>query len=106
MNYNEIIITDHAYSKAKERLKFKKSTLDKMANKAFLSGIEHKDTKGLLKKFISKKWCMYKICNNVRIYGENIYFFSNNKLITLYRLESKLLKYLSYSKNENTNKRQ
>lgn len=91
-------ITDHAYKKAKERLSWKSKVLDKMAQKAFDEGIHHKDTKGTLNKYITKLWFRYKSCNNVRIYGENIYFFCGQKLITLYRLDRKLIKHLKYCK--------
>ena len=90
------IATEHAYVKAKERMKWKPKVLDKMKQKAFNEGIQHKDTKGTLKKYITKIWFRYKFCNNIRIYGENIYFFCYQKLITLYRLNSKLLKHLQY----------
>lgn len=92
----EINITDHAYERAKERLGWKREVMDKMASKALNLGIKHKDTKGSLNKYITKLWFEYKSCNNVRIYGENIYFFSGNTLITLYRLDHKLIKHLKY----------
>ena len=91
-----IIITKHAYEKAKERLRWNTKVLDKMAQKAFNKGIHHKDTKGSLNKFITKVWFRYKSCNNIRIYGENIYFFSGQTLITLYRLKTKLIKHIKY----------
>ena len=43
-------ITDHAYERAKERLSWKTSVLEKMAEKAYNDGICHKDTKGSLNK--------------------------------------------------------
>lgn len=86
-------ITSHAYQKARERFKWKNKTLDRMAEKAFEEGMEHSETKSNLKKYISHKWKMYKSCNNTRIYGENIFFFHNDRLITLYRLPQELIKY-------------
>ena len=90
--------TDHAYERAKERLGWKRKVLDKMMEKAFFEGIQHKDTKGSLNRYITKLWFDYKFCNNVRIYGENIYFFKDSKLITLYRLDNKMVKHLKYCK--------
>lgn len=87
-------ITIHAYEKAKERFKWKNKVLDKMALKALNEGMSHKDTKSRLNKYISRKWKMYKHCNNTRIYGENIYFFKDDVLITLYRLPNELIKYV------------
>lgn len=89
-----LISTDHAYKRAKERLGWNKKVLDKMRDKAFETGITHKETKSNLKKYISGLWKDHKFCNNVRIYGENIYFFAGETLITLYRLPNNLIKYL------------
>lgn len=86
-------ITKHAYEKARERFKWKNKVLDKMAEKAFNEGTPHSDTKSRLNKYISHKWFMYKQANNVKIYGENIFFFKDDILITLYRLPQELIKY-------------
>ena len=93
-----VIITKHAYERSKERLNWKPSVLDKMAEKAFLEGFSHKDAKGSLKKYITKLWFSYKHSDNVKIYGENIFFFNKNKLITLYQLPHNLRKFIKYSK--------
>ena len=70
-----VYIIKHAYERAKERFRWKHDVLNKMAKKAYLEGIEHKGTKGTLHKFITKLWFEHRHCNNIRIYGENIYFF-------------------------------
>ena len=93
---NNMIITEHAYKRAKERLKWKNSVLDKMAEIALKEGLRHKDTKGTLRKYIDKLWLKYKNCNNIRIYGENIYIFPGSTLVTIYRLDNKLIKYIKY----------
>lgn len=85
-------ITDHAYKRGKERFKFNKQTLDKMALIAFEKGLTHSDTKGRLNKYLTKLWFDYKTCNNVRIYGEVIYFFKDDLLITLYGVPNELKK--------------
>ncbi len=89
-------VTEHAYERAKERLGWKSKVLEKMAEKAFLEGIKHKDTKGSLMRYMTKLWFKYKHCNNVRIYGENIFFFCDNKLITVYQLPNDLRKHVKY----------
>lgn len=97
-NLNPVAITEHAYERAKERLSWKSKVLDKMAEKAFLKGIKHKDTKGSLNKYVTSLWFKYKHANNIRIYGENIYFFSDNTLITIYQLPNNLRKHVKYCK--------
>ena len=91
-----VLITKHAYDRVKERLGWKSKVLDKMAEKIFLDGIKHKDTKGKLRRYLTKLWFSYKYCNNVRIYGENIFFFCDNRLITVYQLPNNLRKYVKY----------
>ena len=86
-------ITNHAYEQAKARFKWKNKVLDKMALRALEEGMSHKDTKSRLNRYISRKWKMHKHCNNTKIYGENIFFFNNDVLITLYRLPQELIKY-------------
>lgn len=81
-----IIITDHAYLRAKERLSFSPSTLDRLAPKAFSGGITHKDTKGKVNRYITKLWNYNKSINNIRVYGEVVFLFSDNILVTLYQI--------------------
>jgi len=88
----KINITDHAYERAKERINWNKSTLDKMASKSFNNGIKHSDTKGALNKYITKLWFEHKTANNIRIHGEVVYLFRNNLLITLYQLPNEFKK--------------
>lgn len=90
----ELHITKHAYDRAKERMSWKKRTLDRMAEKALTNGVKHKDTKGRLNKHISEIWRKYKNANNVRIYGQDFFLFRNNTLITVYRVPNDLIKYL------------
>lgn len=89
-------VTKHAYRRAKERLKWKTKVLDKMAAKAFSEGIKHKDTKGALQRYVTKLWFKNRQINNAKIYGENIYLFSDNVLVTIYQLPNDLRKYVKY----------
>lgn len=57
---SDIIITNHAYERAKERLKWNSKVLDKMSEKAFYSGLKHKDVKGSLMRYLTKLWFSYK----------------------------------------------
>lgn len=92
---DEPIATKHAYKRAKERLGWKKPVLDKMMIKALEEGLTHSQSKSKLNKYISKLWFTYKTANNCRIYGENIFLFNNNVLITVYRVPNELIKYIT-----------
>lgn len=81
-----IIITEHAYLRAKERLSLNHKSFYKLATKAYKKGIKHSDTKGSLNKYIASIWFKYKNASNVRIFGENIFLFNKNVLITVYQV--------------------
>lgn len=86
-------ITFHAYDRGRERYQWNNKTLLKMAEIAFLNGIKHSQTNGSLKKYIDKLWHQNKSVNNIRIYGQDIYFFHDNLLITLYQLPNAMKKH-------------
>lgn len=85
-----MVITNHAYERAKERLGWTQKVLDKMSSKALSEGIKHSDTKGRLNKYITATYFSYKSANNIRIYGENVYLFDKDVLITIYQLPNNL----------------
>lgn len=93
-------ITNHAYERAKERLRWSPTVLDKMAEKAFHDGVRHSDTKGSLNRFITSIWFDYKNCNNIRIHGENMFFFAGETLITLYQLPNNFKKHIRLTRRE------
>lgn len=74
-------------------MNWRPKVLDRMAKKAFEKGFTHAETTGQLKRYISELWDDYKTANNPRIYGEDIYFFADSRLITLYRLPNELIKH-------------
>jgi hypothetical protein len=98
------IATKHAYKRAKKRFSWNASALDRMMDRAFYGGITHKDVKGQLNKYICDLWLKHRFCNNVRIYGEDVYFFCDNRLITLYRLDNKLIKMIPKASKLNDSK--
>ncbi|WP_294203117.1 hypothetical protein [uncultured Chryseobacterium sp.] len=98
---DKVLITIHAYERARERYRWKKVTLIKMAQIAFKEGVKYSDTKGELKKFINKVQQNNQKVNNIRLYGQDIYFFDDNVLITLYQLPNTLKKYMRIFKPKN-----
>jgi hypothetical protein len=82
-------ITRHAYKRGWERLRFRKPLLKKMAYKALTEGVKRDATKGLLRKYLDKSFQ-----GNIRIYGEIIYLFEKDKLITVLHVPSELKRYL------------
>lgn len=94
----EIKITRHAYKRAKERFQWKKSVLKKMSTLAMREGMSHGDTRGQLNLFITKLYKERRTANNIKIYGQDLFLFSGNTLITVYRVPNE---YLGHIKNHN-----
>ena len=91
-----ITITEHSFIRAKQRLGLNEQAFKKMAVKAYISGKAHDKVKGQLKDYITELYLRYKNANNVKIYGEVVYIFCNNVLITLYQLPNDLKKFTKF----------
>lgn len=96
-----LIATKHAYDRAKQRLGWKKRVLNRMMIKAFKNGITHSQITGRLERYITNVWRKNKNVNNIRIYGEDIYFFAGTTLITMYRVPTEFTKYIKNFTNKN-----
>lgn len=88
-----MIITDHAYDRAKERCGWNKATLDRMTKKALNYGISHKEITGSLCKWVNNVYLSHCNANNFKIYGEWLFLFKtenqNEFLITIYQIPNK-----------------
>ena len=85
-------ITLHAFDRAKERLSWDNEALKHTAAKAFVDGLTHSQAKGRLRKYVDGLWLQYKSANNIKIYGEVVFFFRNETLITVYQLPNQFKK--------------
>lgn len=86
----EVAITDHAHDRMKERLGLPKRAHQNAAQRAYTLGKAHGEARGRLKKFLDAEWLNHKTANNPRIYGEHIYFFRDNVLITVFEVPKRL----------------
>jgi hypothetical protein len=87
-----VSITDHAYLRAKERLSLSRGAFEKMAEKAYISGIGRMETRGRFRKYVDGLW--NRKADNIRIYGEVVYLFHRHVLITVFALPNEFKKYL------------
>lgn len=85
--------TNHGQKRIRKRQGVKKSNLEDEIDKVLEEGLEHRDCKGKLKKYLDKLWFNYKR-GYFRVYNTNIYIFDSkdNKLITMYALPGHLNK--------------
>ena len=84
-----IIITDHAYDRMKERLGWNKKAAERMAQKAFQEGIQHWETKGSLHRYLDSIYLSHRNATAMRIYGQAIFIFKEDKLLTVYAMPPK-----------------
>lgn len=87
-----IKVSRHAEIRIRERQGLNKKSIERMAQKAFDKGIRHEQTKGNLNKWLTSKYFVNKQANNLRIYGDYLYVFDGNTLVTVFRVPNNLLK--------------
>ncbi len=91
----EVIISNHAYERLKERNSWSKKAVDRMAGKIYETGITARDVKGYLKDWFLKKQ-LEAPSNTIHIlYGDVAYVFQKSTrekapiLITAYPAPTK-----------------
>ena len=92
---NTVEASDHAYKRARERLSWKPSTVDKMAIRAWVSGYTLSELSGGLRRWIEKKGEDY-VARYYRVYGEYLYIYGYSlgtaTLATVYNIPSEYVK--------------
>lgn len=106
LDYNmdevHIEVSMHAEKRMIERLGINKRAVQRLAEKAYKDGIRHKDAVGRLKKWMTYRFSQNRNANNMRVYGEFLYVFCGNILVTVYIVPNELRKLVSISaKNKN-----
>jgi len=98
----DIILTNHAKERAKERLGLSKDAIARLAGRAFRNGVNYRDTRGQLHGYILKRINRYKSeGTNIRLYGETVFVFvdvlqnDTNEvspvLVTVFKIPKKLM---------------
>ena len=87
-----LIITDHAEDRFRERVGLPKRLVTKNAKKALELGVTHADATGRLKRYFDHLYMVEQQANNVRIYCGTVYVFSFDTLITVFPVPPELRK--------------
>ena len=85
-------VTKHANKRIRERCGINKKSCDRVAEKALTQGIPHGRTKGKLNKYITKLYFGGKAANNIRVYGEKVFIFHDDTLITVMQIPHEITK--------------
>ena len=83
-------VTKHAEKRLIERCGLNKKSVQRIADKAFNEGFRHSQTKGSLKKWVDGLYFTNKTANNIRLYGDKAFIFTNERLITVIQIPSNL----------------
>lgn len=83
-------ISKHAEMRLKERCGLNKKSMKRVVEKAFNDGVQHKETKGNLCKWITSLYLKHKTANNIRLYGDKAYIFVGDVLVTVIQIPSNL----------------
>lgn len=94
-----LTITRHAFLRAKERLGLSQDAFRRIAAMAFCYGMPGEKTKGRLYNFIHAKAENHPN-NVVMLYGENLFVFKDEHLITVYQLPRDFRNYFLKIKKE------
>ena len=90
MTENQIIVTNHAEKRFKQRVGLPKKACQKHAERAYNEGIKHVDVKGNAGKYLDRLYLEYRTANQLRVYGEFVYLFNNRTLVTVLKLPQNL----------------
>ena len=82
----EAKITRHAEERLKQRFGLKKKSIKRIVNRVLEQGLSHKEAKGKVKAYMTELYLKQERANNIRIYGEDVYVFRFNTLITVLHL--------------------
>lgn len=78
-----IEVSIHAKERMKERCKIKSKSVERLARIAFEKGLTHAETSGALNGYINSLYLYNRQANNIRLYGDKIYIFCNDVLVTV-----------------------
>lgn len=88
------LVTKHAQKRLKQREGIGRSAAERKAQMALEKGYTHTQTKGKLKKWMDGKFLSYGTVNNMRVYGDKLYCFHDDVLITVLQIPQVIVKNL------------
>lgn len=80
---DKVILTAHAQQRLKERCGLQKKSKERIAAKVFKKGLSIEETNGSIRKWMTTVFYNNTNINNIRLYGDKIYLFADQTLITV-----------------------
>ncbi|MNJ94828.1 hypothetical protein D3C87_125310 [compost metagenome] len=79
-------LTQHGFERFRERHGLSRDAAERLCKKALELGLKRENAPGRLKDYLDYLWNKNRTANNIRVYGEFIYIFSGETLITTWVL--------------------
>ena len=76
-------VTRHADKRMRKRVGVNRSAVERMARKAMIEGYTRHDFSGSLRRYLDYLYHYNQSANNIRVWGEKVWIFSDNILITV-----------------------
>lgn len=100
------VVSRHARKRLKERSGLNKKAIQRMVDMAYTQGIRHSQMKGRLHKWVTSVACKgISNATNIRAYGDKLYLFDRNILVTVIQIPPNLLKDIKNMVNEKEGER-
>lgn len=84
-------LTKHSIARLEQRCGVSKKNAHSIARRAFKRGITHAETHGNLHRFLDSLYLSQKKGTNMRIYGNAVYVFKEDTLITVINIPENLM---------------
>ena len=84
-------LTKHSISRLEQRCGVSRKNASTVARRAFRTGITHTETHGNLHRFLDSIYLSQKKGTNMKIYGNAVFVFKNNVLITVISVPDNLM---------------
>ncbi len=91
-------LTKHSIARLEQRCGVSKKNAPKVARRAFRTGITHAETHGNLHRFLDSLYLSQKKGTNMRIYGNAVFVFKEDVLITVINIPENLMKEIKETK--------
>ena len=82
----DLRITNHAEDRGRERFSLSRNSIERVAQRALSGGVPREATRGQLRRYLDALWQQHRTADNIRLYGEYLFLFSGNVLITAWHL--------------------
>lgn len=93
-------LTRHSITRLEQRCGVSKKNAQLVAKRAFRKGISHTETHGNLHRFLDTLYLSQKKGTNMRIYGNAVYVFKEDVLITVINIPKNLMEDVNKIKEE------